>query len=221
MLSRLSLAIWDIRSERGGNSSLFHDRYILIFDADGHAMEGYHLSNSIQAATQFDPMLVTPIPVDILGEVASYVTQVANAESPVVENAKAIQLYPRNDSENSPEKSMEKDQNLVLRTTLFWAELLQKAELAAAPNSQVAEYLKANGFLDVDMECFTIKDEELMDKQLQNLAINLQDMERDKFLIIWEQFSVWLANVSGSDIYLEKLCEYSNENLESCFIIIF
>ncbi|MDM5310338.1 VPA1262 family protein [Peribacillus frigoritolerans] len=213
VLSRLNLAIWDIRSEHGGNSSLFHDRYILIFDGNGNVMEGYHLSNSIQAATKFDPMLVTPIPADILGEVASYVVQVANAESPAVEKATAIQLYPRNNTENTVEKPMEKEQNLVLRTNLFWVELLPKDELATASIPQIAEHLEANGFLDADRECFIIEDEELMAKWLQNLAINLQDMERDKFLIVWEQFSVWLANVPGSEVYLEKLCEYSNQKL--------
>lgn len=212
VLSRLNLIIWDIRSERGGNSSLFHDRYILIFDGTSNVTEGYHLSNSIQAATKFDPLLVTPIPVDILEEVASYVAQIGNAKSPAIEKATAIQLYPSN-KRNTYEKIKRNEQNMVSQTTLFWAELLQKAELATTPIPQITENLKANGFLDSDSKYFTIKDEELMVKLLQNLAISMQHIEREKFLIIWEQFSVWLANVPASDFYLEKLCEYSNQTL--------
>ena len=49
-----------------------HDRYILILDQSAEPLEGYHLSNSFQAASDNHPMLVTPIPPDTLPSVEQY-----------------------------------------------------------------------------------------------------------------------------------------------------
>lgn len=51
-----------------------HDRYILIMGPDGLPIEGFNLSNSLQAATQAHPLLVTPIPADTLLDVEQYVS---------------------------------------------------------------------------------------------------------------------------------------------------
>ena len=49
-----------------------HDRYILVMGNNGLPLEGYHLSNSFQKATENYPLLVTPIPTDILYKTNQY-----------------------------------------------------------------------------------------------------------------------------------------------------
>lgn len=56
--------------------SKLHDRMILIRSASGQALAGYHLSNSIQRASENHPLLVTPIPLDILPNVFEYIDKI-------------------------------------------------------------------------------------------------------------------------------------------------
>jgi hypothetical protein len=70
----LKLSIYDIRSTGSGDSSLIHDRYLLIFE-DNYLKTGFHLSNSIQGATKKHPLLITPIPDDVLLKVDNSVNE--------------------------------------------------------------------------------------------------------------------------------------------------
>jgi hypothetical protein len=74
LLTNLKFRLLDLRSKEGGRKSLFHDRYILVFDEFGKVKTGYHLSNSIQGATKKHPLLVTPIPGDVLIAVEDYIS---------------------------------------------------------------------------------------------------------------------------------------------------
>jgi len=49
-----------------------HDRYILVMGTDGLPVTGFNLSNSLQNATENYPLLVTPIPADVLLKVEEY-----------------------------------------------------------------------------------------------------------------------------------------------------
>lgn len=65
-LSRSNVKIYGLKEGR------LHDRYILIIGKDGLPVEGYHLSNSFQTVAQNYPLLITPIPIDILYELKKY-----------------------------------------------------------------------------------------------------------------------------------------------------
>ena len=54
----------------------FHDRYILIDEYAEDLVSGYHLSNSIQHANESFPLLITPIPRDVLPKVNHYARSV-------------------------------------------------------------------------------------------------------------------------------------------------
>jgi len=69
----LNLSIYDMRSTGGGDTNLLHDRYILIFGENNTLLKGFHLSNSIQGATKKQPLLITPIPQDILPKIDNYI----------------------------------------------------------------------------------------------------------------------------------------------------
>ena len=55
------------------NDKAIHDRYLWIEDTGAGVVEGFHLSNSLQGATQLYPLLITPIPKDVLWQVQQYV----------------------------------------------------------------------------------------------------------------------------------------------------
>lgn len=63
---RIKLCIHGMKNGR------LHDRYILVIGRDGLPVAGFHLSNSLQSAAENYPLLVTPIPADILLEVEKY-----------------------------------------------------------------------------------------------------------------------------------------------------
>lgn len=65
-ISKLNLKIYAMPE------TALHDRYILIVDKSGTAVQGFHLSNSLQTVAENHPLLITPIPQDVLLNVVSY-----------------------------------------------------------------------------------------------------------------------------------------------------
>ena len=78
LLNRIKLRIYGLKEGR------LHDRYILVMGPDGLPVAGFNLSNSLQQATENYPLLVTPIPADVLLQVEQY-------KSELVQEAQAAQ----------------------------------------------------------------------------------------------------------------------------------
>lgn len=91
ILRGLSLRILDLRGSGESKKQVFHDRYLLLFDGDWHVQEGFQLSTSLQSAATKSPILVTPIPSDVLDDVADYVTSLLNDSKPEI---RSEILYP-------------------------------------------------------------------------------------------------------------------------------
>jgi hypothetical protein len=102
LLGRIKLRIYGLKEGR------LHDRYILITGSDGLPVAGFNLSNSFQKAAENYPLLVTPIPADVLLTVEQYMSglvQEADATPPAGEtenssmqllfNSKALPTAPR------------------------------------------------------------------------------------------------------------------------------
>ncbi len=66
LLKRIKLRIYGLKEGR------LHDRYILIMGPDRLPVAGFNLSNSFQKAAENFPLLVTPIPADVLLTVEQY-----------------------------------------------------------------------------------------------------------------------------------------------------
>lgn len=66
LLSRIKFRIYGLKEGR------LHDRYILIMGSDKLPIAGFHLSNSFQKAAENYPLLITPIPADVLLHVEKY-----------------------------------------------------------------------------------------------------------------------------------------------------
>lgn len=83
-LKRIKLRIYGLKEGR------LHDRYILVMGSDGLPVAGFHLSNSFQTVAQNYPLLITPIPPDVLLQVERYMSglvQEAEAAKSEDENA--------------------------------------------------------------------------------------------------------------------------------------
>lgn len=66
LLRRIKFRIYGLKEGR------LHDRYILIMGSDKLPVAGFHLSNSFQKAAENYPLLITPIPSDVLLQVEQY-----------------------------------------------------------------------------------------------------------------------------------------------------
>ncbi|MCO5081092.1 MAG: VPA1262 family protein [Rhizobiaceae bacterium] len=87
LLKRIKLRIFGLKEGR------LHDRYILIMAPDGLPVAGFNLSNSFQKAAENYPLLVTPIPMDVLLKVEDY-------KIGLVQEAQAVQ--GAGETENPP-----------------------------------------------------------------------------------------------------------------------
>ncbi|WP_223149412.1 VPA1262 family protein [Pseudoduganella aquatica] len=66
LLKRIKFRIYGMKEGR------LHDRYILIMGAGNLPIAGFNLSNSFQKAAENYPLLITPIPADVLIKVEQY-----------------------------------------------------------------------------------------------------------------------------------------------------
>ena len=80
----------------GLKDGMLHDRYFLIVDQDGLPVAGFNLSNSIQKANENYPLLITPIPPDVLLKVHKYasrlLTQAFESPSSTEADTSKVQL---------------------------------------------------------------------------------------------------------------------------------
>jgi len=80
----------------GLKDGMLHDRYFLIIDGDGLPVAGFNLSNSIQKANEKYPLLITPIPPDVLLKVHKYasrlLTQAFESSSSTEASTSKVQL---------------------------------------------------------------------------------------------------------------------------------
>ncbi|MFA6062860.1 MAG: VPA1262 family protein [Gallionella sp.] len=80
LLNRINLRIYGLKEGR------LHDRYILIIGPNGLPVSGFNLSNSLQKAAENYPLLITPIPADVLLTVEQYKSElIRESEVPIPE----------------------------------------------------------------------------------------------------------------------------------------
>lgn len=221
VLKQLRVDISDLRSTDGGKKSLFHDRYFLVYNENGQIIEGYHLSNSIQTATRLAPLLVTPIPSDILQDVAAFVNQIRNAQEPVVHDTKVVKLYSTQQNSkysvvrNLVTFSNEKFMNKFNSTSVFFSGLLQDNMLKDKEIIEIKQTLIEKGLLSKDGSQFTVDDEEKMEQRLVAFSERLLLDNEKLFGVKWENFSFWLANIVGGENYLFQVCNIVGKSLVS------
>ncbi|WP_426357423.1 VPA1262 family protein [Pseudocolwellia sp. HL-MZ19] len=83
-----------------------HDRYILINGQNGLPIEGFHLSNSFQKAAENYPLLITPIPTDVLYKVNQYAFDLIQKENTVGNESSCDSISLLFDSKSVPKESI-------------------------------------------------------------------------------------------------------------------
>jgi len=195
LLSRLKFNLLDVRSLTEKADQLFHDRYIIVYNNEGKLKAGYHLSNSIQGATSNHPLLITPIPYDILGDVAAYIQELRNP--PPDKNYKVIQLYPFGESytnqqngeiEENPSDTLEIETELnelierlinpndLAEFTQIWQKICSFLNHSCDVNGDL------NNIIDFDGSVLANKLEQMLIKIPKQLALPIKSFKADTHL---------------------------------------
>lgn len=196
-LGRIRFRILDLRSKGGGRSQLFHDRYVLVFGSDGVLTRGYHLSNSIQGATRKDPLLVTPIPTDVLEKVGAYVANLMEGggkEAEVVEIASTAMLQAKT------RVALPKGLDAIANPGEFFAALFLEPSLGRIPQTAVADWLINAGAMKEDSFVLTNEFLERAQDFLQRFALTSADI----FSQTWAGLSEYMARLSKGKSELLK-----------------
>ncbi|HJX53136.1 MAG TPA: VPA1262 family protein [Polyangia bacterium] len=200
-LAQIRFRVLDLRSKGGGRDQLFHDRYVLVFGSEGVLTRGYHLSNSIQGATRRDPLLVTPIPMDVLEKVGAYVANLmvgGGKEAEVIEIASTAAL--RAEAHMAQPKMLD----AIANPGEFFASLFEDPALRQVPQSSVADWLTNAGAMN--SESFALTDDLL--KRTKTFVANLASAQAGSFSQTWETLSEYLARLSsGGSALIKALIE--------------
>lgn len=214
LLSRLKFRLLDLRSATEKKDQLFHDRYILLFDNQGKVKTGYHLSNSIQGATQDHPLLITPIPSDVLSAVEVYVQELLNPSSDC--NSRIIQLFSsiREPGTLFVDRSSSKLSDIP-HVNFFFATLLQDDSLLSLDEAALGECLKSYEDSNEEKGNFEFREEDSTqaDFYLGQFASALIAASPPDFIKLWTGLWSWLNHTSNSSDYLDRLISSSGEAL--------
>jgi hypothetical protein len=194
ILGRLNLRILDLRSKNGGNSQLFHDRLLMVYDIQNSPIKGFHLSNSLQGATKRNPLLITPIPMDVLPDVCDYVSMLLEVRG-IISEAESVVLY---DSIKVSQNSHPLPQ---VDERPFLAILLKNDEILLCPPDSLGKMLMPSGLIDSGGHyCYNDK----ISGSLSSLFKDLSRNDFDKFVPIWEAIGSCLAKSVDDSLY-EKI----------------
>lgn len=210
LLTNLKFRLLDLRSKQGGKTQLFHDRYILVFDEFVEVKTGYHLSNSIQGATKKHPLLVTPIPEDVLTAVENYVDDllVPGDNSP----DELITLFSSvNGTETPSSNEYQYGLAAIPYAGSFFATLLNESTLSHMSEPELVNYLQRNGILIEEDSSFAINGQ--IESQLDYFVRVLVASSAENFAKLWAAFASWLAQLPDSSEYFSKIIASGGEKL--------
>jgi hypothetical protein len=171
ILKGLDFRLLDMRHISGKSKQLFHDRYLLVEDEGGKLRKGFHLSNSIQGASKKFPLVITPIPEDVLEPVGNYVHTLLAGTHPEGKDVSVEELYPIRD--------------------------LPPDSVRSIPDpAEIRRRLLAFGLIRENDDPFaTWDDSEIPVKP--NLSI-LRKMSPENFGTAWETLGDWSANLPNT-----------------------
>jgi hypothetical protein len=206
-LGKIRFKILDLRSKGGRHDQLFHDRYVLMFGHDGGLKKGYHLSNSIQGATKKSPLLVTPIPIDVLEKVGAYVAGLmegGSVEAEIIEIASTEKLRA------GMHISRPRGLDAITNAGEFFASLFGVPSLGQADSASLADWLRHAGAMEGDS--FVLTAEVL--KRLQTFVADVVSIEDSDFSRTWSSLSEYMARLNDRDSRLSKALVEAGPRLE-------
>jgi hypothetical protein len=211
IFKQLHFTLCDLRSNNGGTNQLFHDRYLLIYSTDDEIKRGFHLSNSIQGSTRKAPLLVTPIPADLLDEVGMYVaglrdpsalkqktTRSGHAQNMAVRAPSVQQTHIEIlfQSRTPSIRPTPERKDKYTDALLFLASLLADGLSWEALQQQLEQRGLWSGHFQVSDELF---------ERLPTFVERLKAARQDQFAALWTSFGTWLAHLQRSYEVLTRL----------------
>lgn len=186
----------------GLKDGYLHDRYILVMNDNGLPIEGYHLSNSFQKATENYPLLVTPIPTDVLYKINQYTFDLLE------------RLNNSSDSEDdsSPITMLFNSKNIFTHTKTYEPLDFLNNELAGKIlniwlKQPVLKGLSGDSLIKKMNELGLIQNESLHDLPDEGLFLCLTEIDGEltDFMETWKIIGEILARTITGDSNLEKL----------------
>ena len=201
LLSRIKFCIYGLKEGR------LHDRYILVMGEDDLPVAGFHLSNSFQKAAENFPLLITPIPADVLLQVEQYksalvreakTTQsIREAENPAMRLLFDSTASPSAPRRYEPLSFIEKPEAGSVLSV--WS---GENSLKGLSGDQLRIQMTALGLL---------RNNSLILKDGLKNCINMQEVNIREFISAWEILGEILAHSSTGDMklrYLESECDF-------------
>lgn len=177
-----------------------HDRMVLVRDAHMRPVVGYHLSNSLQKANENYPLLITPIPADVLQSVLDYSDALLRSSASPAggQSGGAAKLKNLFDSETQEEKPHRYIPIDVLGTDRIGEILdwwLSSCDLAGSDAPTLREQLDIRGLLH---------DGQLRGKVFNHLPAKIwrDGLQLPNFNSAWDALSAILSStMAGDSIY--------------------
>lgn len=179
-------------------SEKLHDRMILIRSQTGEPIAGFHLSNSIQRANENHPLLITPIPLDVLPDTFNYLDNIIQSSLHVDTSPdKATILYDSTTQQSKQVKTAELryltpyDSLRSGDVMAWWFDL---PELAGLHGDNLQDKLIARELLN---------DEGLDKKHFSSLPSKFwtDGLPLEDFDSAWNSIGYFLANSQAGQIY--------------------
>ncbi len=132
-----------------------HDRMILIRSTNGRPLAGYHLSNSIQRASENHPLLATPIPIDLIPQVFEYADQIiqstlhgagkAPPTAKLIFNSAEVERSEENEPRGLNQRSSFADPPRAGDVLAWW---LDDRQLSGLSGTVLIEQMSASGYIE-------------------------------------------------------------------------
>ena len=198
LLKRSEVTIYGIKEGR------LHDRYILVIGKNGLPVEGYHLSNSFQTAAENYPLLITPIPTDVLYKTNQYTYElIREANNPLDQGngQTLISVLFNSSSEASSEKTKLYDPLNILDGEIAGTVLsiwFQQPSLKGLSGNDLRSEMTAQGIL---------QRESLINLTNTGLFNCLKEIEGElsNFMTSWEVIADILAHTPTGDSNIDEL----------------
>ena len=177
-----------------------HDRMVLVRDAQMRPVAGYHLSNSLQKANENYPLLITPIPADVLQRVLDYYDGLLRSSASPAggQRGGAVKLKSLFDSEAQEEEPHRHSPIDVFGTArvgeiLDW--WLSSSDLSGSNAPTLEELLDIRGLL---------RDGQLRDNVFKHLPAKIwrDGLQLPNFNSAWDALGTILSStMAGDSIY--------------------
>ncbi|WP_405125748.1 VPA1262 family protein [Pseudomonas marginalis] len=173
----------------GVPNDFLHDRYIIVSDHTGKTIKGFHLSNSLQSATDNYPLLITIIPDDVLPKVSEYTHNLLQKSTLPTNNLELLidskNFIKQRNASASYEPLSFLESPLAAKVIAAWT---NNPDLASITTAELNDKLELLGY---------VKDNVLNTKKLgppENFLLSLHKVPDQEFSEYWEVGSNILAH---------------------------